>query len=102
MICTQLEGIRHENGPHALGNTENETNVLMILDVQRREDRQKDPTQRLPHTILLPTFRINTPIHNIFCSLARVDLALSPESRSNLFAAGSHVGPRLLLSMSLS
>ena len=49
-----------------------------------------------------PTFRINTPIHNIFCSLARVDLALSPESRSNLFAAGSHVGPRLLLSKSLS
>jgi hypothetical protein len=49
-----------------------------------------------------PTFRINIPIHNIFCSLARVDLALSPESRSNLFAAESHVGPRLLLSMSLS
>jgi hypothetical protein len=33
-----------------------------------------------------PTFRINTPIHNIFCSPVRVALEPSPESRSALFA----------------
>ena len=49
-----------------------------------------------------PTFRINTPIHNIFCSPARVALGPSPESRSALSAGESHVGPRLLLLMLLS
>jgi len=33
-----------------------------------------------------PTFRINTPIHNIFCSPAQVALGPSPESRSALSA----------------
>jgi hypothetical protein len=33
-----------------------------------------------------PTFRINTPIHNIFCSPVRVALEPSPESRSALSA----------------
>lgn len=36
------------------------------------------------NAIIPPTFRINTPIHNIFCSLARVALGPSPESRSAL------------------
>ena len=52
--------------------------------------------------LLYPTFRINTPIHNIFCSPARVALGPSPESRSALSAGESHVGPRLLLLMLLS
>jgi hypothetical protein len=36
--------------------------------------------------IIRPTFRINTPIHNTFCSPARVVLVPSPESRSDLSA----------------
>ena len=47
---------------------------------------RNETTYELTDIGLDPTFRINTPIHNIFCSPARAALEPGPESRSALSA----------------
>jgi hypothetical protein len=63
--------------------TEEELNAYSLPDGPKFECKLPED-HFIQQFIKYPTFRINTPIHNIFCSPFRVALGLSPEYRSAL------------------